>query len=54
MFVLSDDRTIDIEVGYGLEDKLPDAHALCGPYPRERDENVTSSTCRPPSQPPAG
>jgi uncharacterized protein len=27
MFVLADDRAIDIEVGYGLEDKLPDAIA---------------------------
>ena len=27
MFVLADDREIDIEVGYGLEDKLPDAIA---------------------------
>lgn len=27
MFVLADDRTIDIEVGYGLEDKVPDAVA---------------------------
>ena len=27
IFVLSDDRTIDIEVGYGLEDRLPDAIA---------------------------
>lgn len=27
MFVLADDRTIDIEVGYGLEDKVPDAIA---------------------------
>lgn len=27
VFVLSDDRTIDIEVGYGLEDKVPDAVA---------------------------
>ncbi len=27
MFVLAADRTIDIEVGYGLEDKVPDAIA---------------------------
>lgn len=27
LFVLSDDRKIDIEVGYGLEDKVPDAIA---------------------------
>jgi uncharacterized protein len=27
MFVLADDRAIDIEVGYGLEDKVPDAIA---------------------------
>ncbi|HEX2686354.1 MAG TPA: TPM domain-containing protein [Kofleriaceae bacterium] len=27
MFVLADDRLIDIEVGYGLEDKVPDAIA---------------------------
>jgi uncharacterized protein len=27
MFVLAADRTIDIEVGYGLEDKIPDAIA---------------------------
>lgn len=27
MFVLADDRKIDIEVGYGLEDKVPDAIA---------------------------
>jgi uncharacterized protein len=27
MFVFADDRTIDIEVGYGLEDKVPDAIA---------------------------
>jgi len=27
MFILADDRTIDIEVGYGLEDKVPDAIA---------------------------
>lgn len=27
MFVLSEDRKIDIEVGYGLEDKVPDAIA---------------------------
>lgn len=27
MFVFADDRTIDIEVGYGLEDKVPDAVA---------------------------
>jgi uncharacterized protein len=27
MFVFADDRKIDIEVGYGLEDKLPDAIA---------------------------
>jgi uncharacterized protein len=27
MFVLADDRTIDIEVGYGLEDRVPDAVA---------------------------
>jgi uncharacterized protein len=27
MFVLAKDRTIDIEVGYGLEDELPDASA---------------------------
>jgi uncharacterized protein len=27
MFILADDRAIDIEVGYGLEDKLPDAIA---------------------------
>lgn len=27
MFILADDRKIDIEVGYGLEDKLPDAIA---------------------------
>lgn len=27
MFVLADDRKIDIEVGYGLEDKVPDAVA---------------------------
>lgn len=27
MFVFSDDRKIDIEVGYGLEDKVPDAVA---------------------------
>lgn len=27
MFVLADDRKIDIEVGYGLEDKIPDAVA---------------------------
>jgi len=27
MFILADDRAIDIEVGYGLEDKVPDAVA---------------------------
>ncbi len=27
MFIFSDDRKIDIEVGYGLEDKVPDAVA---------------------------
>ncbi len=27
MFVLADDRKLDIEVGYGLEDKVPDAIA---------------------------
>jgi uncharacterized protein len=27
MFILADDRAIDIEVGYGLEDKVPDAIA---------------------------
>src|SRR5512140_308906 len=27
MFVLADDRKVDIEVGYGLEDKVPDAIA---------------------------
>jgi uncharacterized protein len=27
MFILADDRKIDIEVGYGLEDKVPDAIA---------------------------
>ena len=27
MFLFGDDRTIDIEVGYGLEDKVPDAAA---------------------------
>jgi uncharacterized protein len=27
IFVLADDRAIDIEVGYGLEDKVPDATA---------------------------
>jgi len=27
LFVLADDRKIDIEVGYGLEDKVPDATA---------------------------
>jgi len=27
MFILADDRMIDIEVGYGLEDKVPDAIA---------------------------
>jgi uncharacterized protein len=27
LFVLADDRAIDIEVGYGLEDKVPDAVA---------------------------
>ena len=27
MFILADDRSIDIEVGYGLEDKVPDAIA---------------------------
>jgi uncharacterized protein len=27
MFLLADDRAIDIEVGYGLEDKVPDAVA---------------------------
>lgn len=27
IFILADDRTIDIEVGYGLEDKVPDAVA---------------------------
>ena len=27
MFILADDRAIDIEVGYGLEDKVPDATA---------------------------
>jgi uncharacterized protein len=27
MFILADDRTIDIEVGYGLEDRIPDAVA---------------------------
>lgn len=27
MFVLADDRTIDLEVGYGLEDEVPDATA---------------------------
>lgn len=27
MFIFADDRTIDIEVGYGLEDKVPDAAA---------------------------
>ncbi len=27
MFILADDRKIDIEVGYGLEDKIPDAIA---------------------------
>ncbi len=27
MFILADDRKIDIEVGYGLEDKVPDAVA---------------------------
>lgn len=27
MFVFADDRTVDIEVGYGLEDKVPDAVA---------------------------
>jgi len=27
VFVLADDRTIDIEVGYGLEDRIPDAVA---------------------------
>lgn len=27
IFVFADDRTIDIEVGYGLEDKVPDAIA---------------------------
>lgn len=25
MFILADDRAVDIEVGYGLEDKVPDA-----------------------------
>src|SRR6185436_6730597 len=27
MFIFADDRAIDIEVGYGLEDKVPDAIA---------------------------
>ena len=27
IFVLADDRAIDIEVGYGLEDRIPDAIA---------------------------
>lgn len=27
MFILADDRAVDIEVGYGLEDKVPDAIA---------------------------
>ncbi|HSN25024.1 MAG TPA: TPM domain-containing protein [Kofleriaceae bacterium] len=27
LFIFTDDRTIDIEVGYGLEDKIPDAIA---------------------------
>jgi uncharacterized protein len=27
MFILADDRAIDIEVGYGLEDRIPDAVA---------------------------
>jgi hypothetical protein len=33
IFVLADDRKIDIEVGYGLEDKVPDAGKDCWSVP---------------------
>ena len=52
MFILADDRTIDIEVGYGLEDKVPDAVAsriireVMAPRLRagDRDGAVTAGT----------
>jgi len=52
MFILADDRMIDIEVGYGLEDKVPDAIAsriireVMAPRLRsgDRDGAVTAGT----------
>jgi uncharacterized protein len=52
MFILADDRAIDIEVGYGLEDKVPDATAsriireVMAPRLRagDRDGAVTAGT----------
>jgi uncharacterized protein len=52
MFIFAGDRTIDIEVGYGLEDKLPDAIAsriireVMAPRIRagDRDDAVTVGT----------
>ena len=50
VFVLSDDRAIDIEVGYGLEGAVPDAvashtiHDVMTPRLEDRDGSVTAGT----------